>query len=214
MDICYLCGVTIDSDDRGDDHFPPKQFFARPIRKRRSPRLLTLPAHKECNKSFQHDEDYFVSSLVPLAVKSVAGEAVVREHARRFKKGKSVGLTAKVLGEFEKEPSGILLPDHLIAKRIEGERIRRISWKLTRGIHFLEVDEILPELTPNRMRLAGPGDLPPEHFSIINNASPKGEYPGVFAYKNIWDAEGRIGLVGMLIWDSLIFTHLYELTGD
>lgn len=41
IDICYFCGQKL-KENIGDDHTPPKQFYAKNIRKIHNPNLLTL----------------------------------------------------------------------------------------------------------------------------------------------------------------------------
>ena len=66
--LCYLCGQPL-VEPVSSDHVPPKQLFARAVRKAHSPHLLTIPVHDACNKAYQHDEDYFVHTLMPFARK-------------------------------------------------------------------------------------------------------------------------------------------------
>ena len=74
--ICYLCGEQLrEPIDR--DHVPPRQLYAYDIRKLHAPNLLTIPVHRACNRAFQHDEDYFVHTLMPFARGSYTGNAVV-----------------------------------------------------------------------------------------------------------------------------------------
>ena len=75
VNICYLCGQKLDANINYD-HVPPRQLYAKSIRKIHTPNLFTLPVHESCNKSYQKDEDYFVHSLAPLAMHSYSGNAI------------------------------------------------------------------------------------------------------------------------------------------
>src|SRR5688572_22161465 len=76
--LCYLCGAPL-SAPIDWDHVPPRQLFAKVIRKKHSPNLLTIPVHAVCNKSYQQDEDYFLHALAPFGLMSYAGKAVLDE---------------------------------------------------------------------------------------------------------------------------------------
>jgi hypothetical protein len=47
------------------DHVPMQRLYAPEVRKTHSPNLLTIPVHDKCNKSYQRDEDHFVTALMP-----------------------------------------------------------------------------------------------------------------------------------------------------
>src|SRR5262245_47178100 len=63
--FCYLCGLEL-TGEINDDHVPPRQFYAQELRQAHNPNLLTIPAHKSCNASYQQDEEYFVHTMIPL----------------------------------------------------------------------------------------------------------------------------------------------------
>src|SRR5260221_78183 len=70
MTVCYLCSLPI-ANDRGDDHVPPKQFFAPAVRKTVNlSKLITLPAHRTCNAAYSLDEEYFTASFAPIVMES------------------------------------------------------------------------------------------------------------------------------------------------
>lgn len=75
---CYLCGLNLKGENNAD-HVPPKQLYGKKIRKTFNPQLQTLPVHKDCNLSFQYDEDYFVNTLIPFAKNSISGRAVLKD---------------------------------------------------------------------------------------------------------------------------------------
>jgi len=209
-DICYLCGREI-LDDATRDHVPPLQFFASSLRRVVNlDRLVTTPAHLTCNRSYGADEEYFVWALSPLATGTTAGDAITRDNAAKFRTGRNVKLGAKVLKEFEERPSGLYLPHGKSIKRLDGERIKRVIWKIVRGLYFLETSTILPEETMYSVELISPfddgeSDLS-EIYEMVKARPSKGAYPGVFDYKYL-DARtdaGRIHVWGMLLWDKIM----------
>lgn len=150
VEICYLCGKQIDKD-RDVDHNPPKQFFGKELRKNHNPDLITLPTHRTCNSSYQLDEDYFVTSLLPLYQESYSGRSVYDDVKKRFDEGKKVPLVYKMFNEFDENPSGLILPGDRVVKRFEGKRITRVVWKIIRGLYYIENSLILPEEAENNI---------------------------------------------------------------
>jgi hypothetical protein len=70
-----------------------------------------------------------------------------------------------VLEEFDVRPSGIVLPNGKIVKRLK-PRVHRVAWKIARGLFFIETGRILPERTPRSIALVDylnpPGPLAQE----------------------------------------------------
>jgi hypothetical protein len=91
-----------------------QQLYAPGVRKAHSPNLLTIPVHDRCNKSYQVDEDYFVTALMPHARGSYAGDAIYKGALDRYRGGGKVGLVRKVLAEFDHHPSGLVLPGNQV----------------------------------------------------------------------------------------------------
>ena len=203
--ICYLCGDPL-VGETSVDHVPPKQLYAKEIRKKHSPNLLTIRVHKRCNSSFQYDEDYFVNTLAPFGKDSYAGSALLREVFSKYKAGVKRPLVGKVLKEFERAPSGIVLPKGLVAKRIEGDRVQRVAWKIVRGLYFHEFGTVLPEYKPKSLTIAPPDRPPPiEFLQALFDRPSRGAYPGVFDYKYVTVAElDDFNYWGLLLWDRLI----------
>lgn len=133
IDICYLCGLPL-GDEIDNDHVPPKQFYARSLRKKYSPNLFTLPVHSSCNKAYQKDEDYFVHSMGPVAMESYSGKALWDDISDRHNRPQNRRIAEMVLKEFDKRPSGLILPFGKVAKKFNGERIWRVVWKIAIGI--------------------------------------------------------------------------------
>lgn len=120
-----------------------------------------------------------------------------------------------VLNEFETNPSGLVLPGGKVVKRFDGQRIRRIAWKIVRGLHFYHTAEILPEHWPTTGVQLYPSDtLPPEDVrTFITYAPPRGTYPGVFDYKfDRFDfPDGRkLHYWLLLLWDRTIVRVVFH----
>lgn len=209
--ICYLCGKPL-VPPISVDHVPPKQLYAKEVRKAHSPNLLTIPVHAACNRSYQHDEDYFVNALAPYGTGSYSGSAILREVFQKYGAGEKVPLVHKVLNEFQRAPSGIQLPPGLVAQRIEGSRIHRVAWKIVRGLYFHEFGEYLPGDTPNALEIAPPDRPPPERFlHALHDVESRGSYPGVFDYKFARYSElSDFNYWGMLLWDRLILIMAFH----
>jgi len=203
--ICYLCGRPL-APPLSQDHVPPKQFYADAVRKKHSPNLRTITVHKACNFAYQFDEDYFVNTIAPFARGSYSGNALLHEIFQKYHSGKKRGLVSKVYQEFERRPSGLVLPHGLVAKRIEGERVHRVAWKIIRGLYFHHFGEFLPQDTPNGLEIVPPDQPPPKEFIIGLPDNPvRGQYPGVFDYKFAKFAEvHNFNYWAMLLWDRII----------
>ena len=202
-EICYLCGTSF-SGEINRDHVPPQQLYADSIRKNHNPNLLTLPVHKNCNSSYQFDEDYFAVTLMPLGLGSYSGNAFYSEKLSKFKQNKKVGLIRKILGEFEPRPSGLYLQNDKVLKRFDGVRLGRISWKIVRGLYFYHFKEFLPEGIKKNIRIVSPGEKPPPEFSDIINDPVRGQYPGVFDYRFTDSLSHNFHYWALLLWDRII----------
>ena len=61
-------------------------------------------------------------------------------------------LLRKVLNEFERQPSGLILPPNIVLKRFEGDRIARVIWKIVRGLYFYHFGVFVAEDAPRQLR--------------------------------------------------------------
>lgn len=202
--ICYLCGLEL-VVDVGRDHVPPRQFYAKDLRKVHKPNLFTLPVHVECNKSYQKDEDYFIHSIAPLTKESYSGDRILKDIAQRLRRVQGQRIGQMVLKEFEERPSGLYLPNGKVIKRFDGKRVKRVVWKIIRGLFYKEQARFLPEETPRLMKFVSVGEKPPPEFQAVRDTPSRGQYPGVFDYKYIVIPElTNFNLWAMLLWDRLI----------
>lgn len=211
LPICYLCGKSIESDS-SDDHVPPKQFFVEKLRKQHNPNLLTLPTHRICNESYKHDEDYFVFSLMPFARGSYAGDPLRKRildactrHPQQAK------LLDKVINEFDRRPSGLILPPRTVLKRFEGKRISRVVWKIVRGLYFFHFGVFIPEDSPTNCEIIPTDEKPPDHFFRLLDGPSHGKYPGVFDYAfKSYPEVHNANYWAMLLWDRIIVIFRFQ----
>jgi hypothetical protein len=208
---CYLCGEPL-ARPFTLDHVPPRQLYAAEVRKAHSPHLLTIRVHDACNQAYQHDEDYFVAALMPFASGSYSGNAIYKEVLGRFRKGKTVPLVRKVLAEFDRRPSGLILPPTMVAKRFEGKRIKRVVWKIIRGLYFHNTGRLLPEKLKVGVQIIPPDQVPPEEFLVLLWDRPNlGKYPGVFDYRFLIAPElDNFHYWAFLLWDRIIVTACFQ----
>lgn len=209
MISCYLCGLEI-SEDRTADHVPALTFYPPSLRTEFNfDKLLTVPAHQSCNKSHERDEEYFKWALARIASGSVSGDARIRDNIRRVARGESVGLARKTLQEFEERPSGLYLPSHLVLKRVDGQRILRVAWKIVRGLYFNDKLSILPEATFFTVELVEPCVAAERStnplWEEVKAQPSRGPYPWVFDYKYIGMAmdDRMLHCWAMLFWDRI-----------
>jgi len=202
---CYLCGKPHDGK-YNRDHVPPKQFFTKELLRKHNLNLFWLPTHESCNKSFQHDEGYFVYSLMPFARGSYSGDALRAKILDDCEHVEQRRLLQRVLGEFERQPSGLILPPGIVLKRFEGSRILRVAWKIVRGLYFFHFGTFLAEDTPKACELVLPSQQPPFPFPLLlpPNDPINDKYPGVFDYRLASFLEAHnLNCWTMLLWDRL-----------
>jgi len=206
IERCYLCGGDL-IGQLDEDHVPPKQIFAHALRQTHDLNLRTFRVHRSCNAAYQRDEDYFVSSLAPLAIGSYAGFSVVQDQRYRAAAGERLGLLETVRREFDRTPSGIVLPPGKIVKRFQGTRIGRVTWKILRGLYFQQQRSVLPEDTPHRIEFCDPSCDPlPTHFAALEGCPTLGPYPSVFDYRYArFEEVSGLYLWALLLWDRLLF---------
>ncbi|MCR4377145.1 MAG: hypothetical protein NUV50_03510 [Rhodospirillales bacterium] len=215
LEICYLCGEPL-AEPISDDHVPPKQMFAKELRKTNDLlKMLTIRTHESCNNSFGKDEHYFFQSLLPFARGSYSGNAALREAVDKFHSGSRQRFLMKmILGEFERHPSGLVLPNGRVAKRFQGDRIERVAWKIVRGLYFHHFGVVLPDEWTVGVTIIAPNERPPSHFDCFMNVVGNvqyGEYPGVFAYRfHKFIEANNLHYWAMLLWDRVIITVLFH----
>lgn len=211
---CYLCGRPFEEgEDWNKDHVPPKQFFSHYVRQKfQNMNLEWLPTHPKCNSGYQPDEDYFVHSLTPLAIKTPMARSVFDDNVSRYQQGNFLGLRQKIMEEFsEFHPiSGLIIPGKIF-KNFDTPRLSRITWKLIRGLFFQKHLTVLPEATARDIQYTQPGDSIPDLANALFGKEDKseGKNPGVFNYrthivsKNILRSEYDLHYWYLVLWDAM-----------
>ena len=188
-----------------DDHVPPRQLYAREIRRIHKPNLLTIPTHKACNSSYQTDEEYFVHMMVPLARQSYSGKAIFDDVLRGYVQDVKKGLGKRVFAEFDPRPGGLYLPNGRVVKRYDAARVNRIIWKIIRGLFFHRHGDVLPNDTPRLITVVDPNKRPPSIFGALADQPTLGDYPGVLDYKYAQITEvNNLHYWALLLWDRII----------
>ncbi len=202
--ICYLCGTHLDNDV-DNDHVPPRHFFSKEIRSTENLNLLTLKTHRSCNESYRLDEEYFLHTFAPVAMRSFSGKSILHELFAQYRQNRNIPLSYKIFSEFDPNPSGLYLPGGKIVKRFDPNRVWRVVWKITRGLFFYEYKIFLPETTPRKYKIASPGEKPPDEIFLLPDKPIRGRYSGIFDYKYMKFAEiDDYHFWAMLFWDQII----------
>jgi hypothetical protein len=92
----------------------------------------------------------------------------------------------------------------------DGERIRRVAYKIGRGLHFHHTGEVLrPDLTIACTVTTPDEGKPPEHFIAFRDMPENhslGHYPGVVAYRFQIFPENNGHYWAFLLWVLIIVT--------
>lgn len=203
--ICYLCGGVL-GKDRSRDHVPPKQFFATQIRKTSSQQFDTVPCHAKCNLAYKDDEGYLVAALLPSIMDSPAAFSRLNELFKSYRENKNTGLLRRVLGEWDRNLPEMELPPGIVAKRFDGDRVRRVIWKIVRGLHYLELGRVLPERVACHIDHRWPGAPLPEQHIYLGVEPSRGKIVEVFAYRfRIFPEVGSMQYWALYLWERLVF---------
>lgn len=210
---CYLCGGLLKGDEpTSRDHIPPRQIFTSEIRKRYEVKFVTRPVHASCNVSYARDEEYFVHCLIPFTRGTEAGNSLFQKVTTEYQRGKNRALVNQVLSQTKTRVGNIILPSNRVALEFDHLRFDRVVSKIVRGLHSVELNQILPQDIRMFSSLTPPGETPPEHFTwFMNNVvtDSLGEHQGVFAYRHHSDPEG-VQYWAMLFWDKVLITAMFR----
>lgn len=141
LERCVYCGTD---KDITVDHVPPKLLLMRP----HPPNLITVPACRACNQSFQKDDEY-VRTMLCIDVRASSNAAaqsnlpaVLRSLRRANAKAFVEYLTRQaersvVLGQ-DGSPMGQVF-------ELEKVRVNRAGERLVRALHFAETGTPIPD---------------------------------------------------------------------
>lgn len=204
VNFCCLCGKALETNAT-KDHVPPKQFFPSSLRKKGIPELITVRVHKSCNKRFERDEVYFLNTLGPLAMRTVAGSALMRDIFEQGKRPQGLRIVEMIRKEFTASPGGIHLPPGRVAKQFDGDRVRNVVWKIIRELFFVEKKMVLPEDTPVTFQFLANDDPAPPYLHLIDQQPSRDRCPSVFDFKYTQVPEVHNShWWALLFWDKLI----------
>jgi len=206
--ICYLCGKPVYPTDQWDrDHVPPRRFFGKSVRNQYQLQLDWLPTHCACNTDCKPDEEYFTLTFVGHHLASPSAQSVWNDVRRGAAEGHATGLIQTIIGQFGK----VVLPNGTGTFAYHGTRVRRVVWKLARGLYTLNTGQLLPEAQPHNIEVVPRSEAPqrvPDHpwLGVVVGTGSLGRYPGVFDYKWIGYIDGTVrwNLLALLLWDGLI----------
>ncbi len=195
-DICYLCGQAM-GKDRTRDHVPPQSFFPEALRKQKNfSKLDVVYTHRDCNRAYMLDEQYFFQSLAPLARRTEAGPAIWKSVDKLILTAAEWNLRLRVGREFYVDEAG------QVRKTFEYDRIYRVAKKIVRGLHFLRWHTVMPEDWRYDFNLHDPYNRPPEPLlQMLEENVAWGEYTEVFFFKVIRSEQQRLQVWVLFLWD-------------
>jgi hypothetical protein len=186
-DICYLCGKAM-GKDRTRDHVPPQSFFPEALRKQKSfSKLDVVYDHRDCNRVYMLDEQYFFQSLAPLARRTEAGPAIWKSVDKLILTPAEWNLRLCIGREFYVDAAG------QVRKTFEHDGIYRVAKKIIRGLHFLRWHTVMPEDWRYDFNLHDPYNRPPEPLlQMLKENVAWGEYAQVFFFKVVRSEQQRL----------------------
>jgi hypothetical protein len=205
--ICYICGKE-DADT--DDHVPPKNIFLKKYRNIGDD-LITIPAHQNCNKRFEKDDEYFRFCL---SIPSYWDSEKAREMwdvkmKDQLHRPESQGFRSYLLKNIKPidlyTEAGIYLGKGDVAM-LDAKRMEAVLERTARGIFYKTTRNILPIDWPIEIQMLHPVDGRKQmvRFSIESKLSSIGN--GIFKF--FWQPtkeDQRIGLFWLIFFDSVYF---------
>jgi hypothetical protein len=207
---CIYCGTK---DDLTVDHVPPKLLLARPY----PLNLLTVPACRPCNQSFQKDDEY-TRTMLCIDVRSAKNPnaqsnllAVLRSLQRPDARGFAEYLARRA------ESSTVLGQDGLPmgqAFELDKARVNRTGERLVRAFYFAEMRTPVPR---NMMVRVGcnmslkPTDPDTQMIARTMKAFPDwrdGSVGTAFSYVGAFADVGSVWL--MLLYDFFFWLGIVQ----
>jgi hypothetical protein len=209
--ICAYCGAPIgDRSELTMEHFVPRGLWDGP----RPAGTLTVPVHKQCNKRFSDDDEYFRSVLACWARDGDHPEVLgllQGAMARCF--------TAKP-GLFQKhfpdlrprlvtQPSGLYLGRQLTFV-LDPERVALAVSKIVRGLFYKAYNRPLP--AGYGVCVPVPPPAPSEMAEMTSELSPPASFgDDVFVWRSLRDPEDENTTCWVLIFYRTVCFYAYTL---
>jgi hypothetical protein len=158
--LCAYCGLA---PSETVDHIPPKLFFAPPYPNN----LLTVPACKACNKSFQSDDEYtrFIASIDFRAEKNPVAQLKMPAVLRSFQRPEAKPFSQYLLSQMS---NSIILAANgkPMAQQVEVDkkRVDATGERLVRGLYYIEKKIHLG--SPKEFRVASRAGVSPTDPAI------------------------------------------------
>jgi hypothetical protein len=188
------------------DHIPPKSLFDILPGQTIKGDLITVGAHKSCNKAHQHDDEYLVFAAVIGAVeKNAMAQRVFENMYRGFQRPQASRFLNSLVSKMDlievHTEAGIYLGKRPIFE-YDPVRIRRIIFRMCRGLHFRETGKILSDAHPCRVVNAE------QFFKLREVTANKNEFKnvcdGVFRYAWVTEETNRLnGYLWLTFYDTL-----------
>lgn len=195
-EICYFCGIRLDSTNNSKEHVPPKCFFPRDSNYRKE--LITVPACREHNTGKSSDDEYFQQMVsINILTKEDGISDVVDKAMRGILRNRKLisQLAKKSTLVYVKRPNENLFKPTL-AFNIDDIRFKKSIESISKAIYFYEFHQpffgdidILDECKvflheENSVEL---NDLLEKRreisATIFQNAEKKGENENIFYYQ-------------------------------
>ena len=105
----------------------------------------------------------------------------------------------------------------MVALKFEANRIRRVMWKITRGLFRHETGRLLPDGTAFKVDLVEPAIAGARPVNLLHDRvkaeRSRGTYGRLFDYKYVDLQEGdkRLHVWGFLLWDQfMVFVYHHD----
>jgi hypothetical protein len=211
---CVYCRTE---NDLTVDHVPPKLLLARPY----PPNLITVPACRPCNQSFQKDDEYTRTMLCidVRAAKNPTAQSNLPSVLRSLKRP-----DARSFAEYlarSAESSTVLGQDGLPlgqAFELDKARVNRTGERLVRAFYFAEMRKPIPRNMTVRVGCnmsLKPTDPDTQMIARMMKAFPDwrdGSVGTAFSYVAAFGDAGSVWL--MLLYDFFFWLCIVQSTLD
>lgn len=208
---CYLCAEPIAQEDLDAEHVFPVSLFNTEDRIN----LLTLPSHRQCNRSYAADDEYFRLCMTAAAFSTPGARKLWNGPVLRgIRRPQAAGFNAMIQSSVYEanicSPSGDVLGTAPVMEQ-QSERIQRVVARMARGLYSHVVGDVLPPGWPVTADLVKPEARTDPGWSLLfTNVRSLGN--GTVQYSAKLDPEDpREGFYWIVLYGSVDF---WVVTGD